>query len=73
VPKPTDLSGLSKEIKALDKTIKAIPKTVIPEQPDLTSSFKSLEAMIKGRTHKFKVEREPFGDRLIKMVEVETE
>ena len=69
VPKATDLSGLSKQMKALDSTIKAIPKTVIPEQKDLTASFKSLEKMIKGRTHTFEVERDPFND-LIKTIKV---
>jgi hypothetical protein len=68
VPKATDLSGLSKDIKALDRTIKAIPKTVIPEQKDMGHYFESLEKMIKGRTHTFEVEREEFGDKLIKTI-----
>ena len=68
VPKATDLSGLSKQISALNSTIKAIPKTVIPEQKDMGHYFASLEKMIKGRTHTFTVEREEFGDKLIKTI-----
>jgi hypothetical protein len=73
LPTPTDLSGLSKEIKALDKTIKAIPKVIIPEQKDVGHYFTSLEKMIKGRTHTFEVEREPFGDKLIKTITAKSE
>jgi hypothetical protein len=68
VPKATDLTGLSKDIKRLEGAIKSIPKTIIPEQKDLTGSFKSLEKMIKNRTHTFEVEREQFGDKLIKTI-----
>jgi ABC-type transporter Mla subunit MlaD len=68
VPKPTDLRGLSKDIKSLEGVIKSIPKTVIPEQIDISGDLKALKDIIKNRTHVFEVEREQFGDKLIKTI-----